>query len=162
MGGWRAGDGKWWGPKRGNLGSQGDREAQTRRQAEKRRAARAAARAAREAAGEVAGKRGRKAKTSWDKRRLIGKQTPRGIYRSLTVARAHAQQARDQQQKAAAKAAALQKKAAALELATEAALQDARAATSLAASAEARFADALNYADKAWESTGSKGPPFLG
>jgi len=109
----------------------------------------------REAAGEVAGKRGPKVKTSWEKRRLIGKQTLLGRHASATVARAQVQQARQHEKEAAAKAAAL-------ELEKEAALQDARAATRLVASAEKRVADALNYAHMAWNRTDFKGPPFLG
>ena len=120
-GDWLGVGGKWSGPKRGNTGSRGDRQAQRKREAAKRRAARATARAAREAAGEVAGKRGPKAKTSWRKRRLIGKQTPLGRHARATVAFAQMQQARQHEKEAAAKAAAL-------ELEKEAALQDARAA----------------------------------
>ena len=131
------------GPPRG--GGKGNQQAQRKREAAKRKLARAAAREARETAGKVAGKRGPKVKTVWWKRRLIGKQTPLDARATMTLAK----------KEAAAKAAAL-------ELEKEAALQDARAATRLVASAEARFADALNYANRAWKRTGCKGPPFLG
>ena len=129
---WVKGGEKWSGPKRG---SRGDRQAQRRREAAKRKLARAAAREAREAAGEVAGKRGPKAKTSWRKRRLIGKQTPLGRHARATVAFAQMQQARQHEKEAAAKAAAL-------ELEKEAALQAEYAA--MARFAKKRFGDALN------------------
>ena len=48
--------GRWLGPPRG--GGKGNREAQRKREAEKRKIARAKARAARDAAGEVVNKRG--------------------------------------------------------------------------------------------------------
>ena len=134
---------RWLGPPRG--GGKGNRQAQSQRQAAKRKLARAAAREARETAGKVAGKRGPKVKTVWWKRRLIGKQTPLDARATMTLAK----------KEAAAKAAAL-------ELEKEAALQDARAATRLVASAEKRVADALNYAHMAWNRTDFKGPPFLG
>ena len=56
---WRGDRSMWLGPKRGNLGSKGNREAQRKREAEKRKIARAKARAARDAAGEVVNKRER-------------------------------------------------------------------------------------------------------
>ena len=51
--GWLGNGERWLGPKRGNLGSKGTRDAQRKREAEKRKLARAKARAARDAAGEV-------------------------------------------------------------------------------------------------------------
>ena len=73
------GDGtRWLGPPRG--GGKGNRGAQTRRQAAKRRLARASAREAGKTAGEVADKRGRKVNTLWRKRmRLAEKEKEEDI-----------------------------------------------------------------------------------
>ena len=165
---WHGDGGRWLGPKRGNPGSKGNREAQRKREAEKRKLARAKRGLARG---------GRRAETSWEKRRLVGKQKPLGRTARDTVARAQVQQARELRKEASAKAMVLEveteqarqlekeatAKAAALVLEKEAALQTARAATRLVASAEARCADAFNYADEAWQiGKGRRGPPFLG
>ena len=163
---WSVDGGRWRGPKRGNFGSKGDRAAQTQRQAEKRKLARAKRGLKRT---------GRRAETSWGKRRLVGKQTPLG---KTADARAQVQQARALQKEASAKAMALEveteqarqlakestAKAEALELEKEAALQDVKTASCLVAAAKKRTADALNYADRMLKSQGKGyvGAPFLG
>ena len=150
---------RWRGPKRGNPGSKGNREAQAQRQAAKRKLARAK---------RGLNKRGRRAATPWEKRRLVGKQTPLG----------RMQQALALQKEASAKAMALEvetdqarqlakelaAKAEALELEKEAALQDVKAVSCLVAAATKRTADAINYADRMWKSQGKGyvGAPFLG
>ena len=98
-GGWLTPGGeKWLGPPRGcRGGGQGDREAQTRRQNEKRKMQRMVAR--REAAANPKSKRGRKPgsdsklqyqKAAWMRRRLRGKQPPLGMTAFARVAHAKA------------------------------------------------------------------------
>ena len=88
------------GPPRGSRGGgKGSREAQTNRQIEKRKLARAKRGLAR---------RGRWAETSWEKRRLVGKQAPLGRIAGVAVARAREQQAREFWKEASAKAMALE------------------------------------------------------
>ena len=85
------------GQHRGNPGSSGNREAQSKRLAEKRKLVRAKERAARSAAGDVVNKGGRRRTRSFEKLRLVGKQKPLGREASAIAARAQAQQARDLQ-----------------------------------------------------------------
>ena len=166
---WLGDNSRWRGPKRGNPGSKGRREEQNQRVAAKRKLERAKRGLKRV---------GRRAATSWKKRRLVGKQTPLGRILAATEARAQVQQALALQKEASAKAMALEveteqarqlakestAKAEALELEKEAALQDVKAVSCLVAAATKRTADALNYADRMRKSQGKGyvGAPFFG
>ena len=166
---WLGDNSRWRGPKRGNPGSKGRREEQNQRVAAKRKLERAKRGLKRV---------GRRAATSWKKRRLVGKQTPLGIILAATEARAQVQQAFALEKEASAKAMTLEvdaeqarqlakvlaAKVEVLELQKEAALRDVKAAFCLVASATKRTADALNYADRMHKSQGKGyvGAPFLG